>query len=531
MSGFDLGSLARSEDVELSEWGKNKLCEVCAGLEKLGFQAGSAEAFEYFQQTLNKLEAPSEERDARESKLLCGALYFLYADQYLDDSAFEDAHEYIALALNAGWRTRHAFDVAGWLYYVDERPAVARDYFDRALNRDPDQVSSLKGRALALVELDAFEHARSDLTHAINLDADDAELYALRSDIFVRLQQLEKAERDIRQARELGEDPEHALQYARLLLVQGRNEKAERVIEMAAQAGDPSLEALLVRSHMHLGAGRFAMARADAIRASNLFSDDAFAFVQLAHIQLAARKASLALKAAERAVQLDPSLSDAYLVRGAARHLSGQHTASRQDFDRAQQAPAEMPLFLFGPCYALLGNPGFERVLEQVSGQYTRVSIPPEAEPKKKQSRPGRQASGKPARPKSSTRQNPEPSAAPTPNTGGPGGAKMPPGMDNFDPKTLLGQVFDDSGKMKKRFKPFLKMAMKNAPSILKKMPPGILPNVEGFDASALEDIDFSKMSSDQIEEQMREFYEKMQSGEDPFDDDSSGGKPPANGE
>lgn len=520
MSGFDPSSIAQSQDVDLSERSRKKLHAICKRLEDLGLEDNSEEAFDYFEATLSELETSSDERGARESKLLRGALYFVYAEQHLEYGEFDEAGEYIDQALEAGWRTREAFDVAGWLHYTDERPAVARDFFNSALARDPDFISSLKGRALALVDLEAVDHARSDLTHAINLNSNDPELYALRSDIFVHMQQLEQAERDIRQARERDEDPEYALQYARILLVQGRNEKAEELVNEALET-DQGLEALLLRSHLHLRKGRLGPARTDAIRASNIYSDDAFAFVQLAHIQLAAKKASQALKAAERAVQLDPSLSDAYLVRGAARYFSDMEEESHKDFDRAQQAPAELPFFLLGPCYELLGTPGFEGVLDEISAQYTRVNVPIEAQKPKPRPKPapGATPSPKPKAAPSSARK--QPASAPG------AGPAMPPGMGDFDPMTLLGQVFDDSGKIKKRFKPFLKMAMKNAPSILKKMPPGMIPNVDGLDAEALESIDFSQMSTEQIEEQMREFYEKMQSGEDPFGGNSAGNKPP----
>src|SRR5690554_1999921 len=486
MSGFDPASIAQSQDVDLPERDQKTLRAVCARLHELGAADGSDDAFAYLDDTIYELE---EAGQARGSKLLRGALYFLRAEMMLDVGEFDETGENIEVALSAGWRIPEAFDVAGWVQYVDERPAAARDYFNRALSRNPDLISSLRGRALALVDLDELDHARSDLTHAINLDGQDAELYALRSDIFVRQHQLEQAERDIRQARERDADPEYALQYARLLLIQGRNEKAARIIEEAVQA-DISLEALLLRSHLHLTGGRLKQARADAIRASNIYSDDAFAFVQLAHIQLAAKKTTQALKAGERAVQLDPSLSDAYLVRGAARHLDGQSAGAREDFERAHQAPAELPHFLFGPCYEVLGAPGFERILEEISAQYTRVSVAPvpraapkrpaaaSPTPKPTPSQPKTPESGAQTPPpferiyqelpphSTRARPPPPPPPPPTPPPAPPPPPHPPPpqpkppapatppppprpttprGMKVFAPMTVLGYFFDDS--------------------------------------------------------------------------------------
>ncbi len=418
-------------------------------------------------------------------QLLRAALRALRADVDLDMGASDDALADAEAALQAGWRRAEAFDAAGWANYSLERPEAARDYFDRALDRDPDLVSSLMGRALALVDVDELDHARSDLTHAINIEGADAELYALRADVFTRTGKFEQAERDLTQARELDDDPDYALQLARLMMVQGRSEEAGEVIDEAVSDDDASLEALLLRSHIHMLGGRNRQARADAIRASNNFPDEAFAFVQLAHVQLASGKGNLALKAAERAVELDPSLSDAYMVRGAARHMRGETSVAQEDFERARQAPAELPMFLLGPCYSVLEATGFQTSMRDMLNRYSE-----------------------------------------TVGAGGEANAGATP-FGNFDPMSVLGQVFDESGKMKGRFKPFLEMAMKNAPNILKNVPPGLLRNVGGLDPSELEGIDLSKMSSEQIEEQMQKFYQMMQSGENPFEEMSKEPPPP----
>lgn len=413
--------------------------------------------------------------DSADYGMLRAALRALRADLSLDLGEAGAAVEDAQAALDAGWRRPQVFDAVGWANYNLDRPEAARDFFDEALERDPDLVSSLMGRALALVDVDELDHARSDLTHALNIDSDDAELWAMRADVLVRMSKFDQAERDLVQARELDDDPEYALQLARLMMVQGRAEEAAEVIDEAVEGEETALEALLLRSHLHVLGGRNEQARADAIRASNKFPDEAFAFVQLAHVQLAAGKSNLALKAAERAVELDPSLSDAYMVRGAARHMRGDTQDAQQDFERARQAPAELPMFLLGPCYGVLEATGFETSMSDMLNRYSET-MSAEA------------------------------------------GADGQQPFGNFDPMNLLGQVFDESGQMKGRFKPFLEMAMKNAPNILKNVPPGLLRNVGGLDPSQLEGIDLSEMSSEQMEEQMRKFYEMMQSGENPFD-------------
>jgi Tfp pilus assembly protein PilF len=428
--------------------------------------------------------------DTDEYTMLHGALLALRADVYLDLGEIELAREDANRAMDIGWEDAGVFDVAGWAHYGQDRPETAREYFDRALELDSDRVSSLLGRALSLQDIDELDMARSDLTHAINVEPENAELYAVRSEVMLRKQNFDQAEADIEQAIELEpEDPEYRLTHARMLMVRGNVDEASSAVRPAADREDAGLEALLMRSHLHLLQGNNSSARADAIRASNRFPDEAFAFVQLAHVQLAEGKLNLAKKAAERAVELDPSLPDSYMVRGAALHMSGESEEAAEDFERAQSAPAELPMLLLGNCYDVLEESGLEMSINDMLNQYQRAA--------------GESAGA------------------------GQAGASSPfGGMGGFgglDPMKLMGQLFDESGEMKGQYKPFLEMAMKNAPNILKNVPPSLLKNVGGLDPSQLEDLEMGDLSSDQIEEQMRKLYKMMQSGEGPFSEGPDG--------
>ncbi len=419
--------------------------------------------------------------DSDEYTMLHGALLALRADVYLDlgemDRAWEDAQE----AMDIGWREAGVFDAAGWARFGQDRPETAREFFDKALERDSDRVSSLLGRALALQDIDELDMARSDITHALNVEPENAELYAVRSEIMLQQQKFDQAIRDITQAIELEpEDPEYRLTHARMLMARGHVDEAATAVQPAAEREDATLEALLMRSHLSLLQGNSGSARSDAIRASNRFPDEAFAFVQLAHVQLAEGKLNLAKKAAERAVELDASLPDSYMVRGAALHMSGESDVAQEDFERAKSAPAELPMFLLGTCYDVLEESGLEMSIHDMLDQY-QASVG-------------------------------ETGQAPGANPLGGAGA-----FGGLDPMKIMGQLFDDSGEMKGRFKPFLEMAMKNAPNILKNVPPSLLQNVGGLDPSQIEDLELGDLSSDQIEDQMRKLYEMMQSGEGPF--------------
>ena len=418
--------------------------------------------------------------DARDYDLLHAALLSIRADLCLDIGEIDQAWDNATTSLDGGWEQPEVFDVAGWAAYGRDRPETAREYFDSALSRDSDLVSSLMGRSLALQDIGEYDHARSDLTHALNLEPDNPELHALRSEVFTVQSMFDEAERDIERARELApSDPEYSLTHARLLLVQGRVDEACEAIDAAVESGPTSMETLLLRSHLHLLEGRNEEARADAIRASNHFPDEAFAFVQLTHVQLAQGKLNMARKAADRAVELDPSLPDAYLVRGAAKQMSEGAEAAKEDFERASQAPAELPMFLLGSCYDVLEATGLETSISDLLDRYQETT-----------------AEG--------TDQE-----APFGNVGAFGG---------MDPMSMLGQLFDESGDMKGKYKPFVEMAMKNAPNILKNVPPSLLENVGGLDPSKVDDLDLSELSSDQIEQEMKRFYKMMQSGQNPFE-------------
>jgi len=106
----------------------------------------------------------------------------------------------------------------------------------------------------------------------------------------------------------------------------------------------------------------------------------------------------------------------------------------------------------------------------------------------------------------------------------GAGGAANPfaglsggiPGL-GINPMSMLDQIFDDDGNIRPTFKPILKMAMKNAPSLLKTVPPGMLDNT-GIDPSMLDGVDPDDISEEQLEAQMRLFYKMVKNGQNPLD-------------
>lgn len=424
----------------------------------------------------------------QDHRLLRAAFLAKRGELKLEGERYEEAEEDIRHALHNGMRLPEVYALAGWAHYQMDKLDKAREYFDQVLDEDPDAVNALSGRALVLIELDELDKARADLTHAIHCDSSDESLYAMRAEVLIHLGELEQAERDLKEARAIApRDQDYALLAARLKAVMGQSQEALAIIEEALKFDEePSLEALLLRSHLRLLNGQPKQARSDAMSASNRFPDEAFALVQLAHVQLTEGNTALALKAAERAVKLDPTLPDSYLVRGAAARLNGDEAAATEDFKRASQAPSELPMFIFGPAYEALDADIFHNSI---------LGMLQEEEP-----------------------------AAPQAAAGGGGnpfaGMGMPgiPGLGGMDPMKMMNQMFDDDGNIRGPFKPLVQMALKNAPSILKNMPAGMLKNMGGMDPELLKQVDFDSMTPEQLEAQMKEFAKMMKSGKDPMD-------------
>jgi len=407
-------------------------------------------------------------------KTLRGALLARRADLKLEDDDEEGAWEDAQKAMNLGWYDAAVHAIGGWAMLHMEQPKIALEQFTKSIELNPERARSYVGRALTHLEDDEYDLAREDLSRAIQIDAEDDTAWGIRAEVGLYLGTAEAALRDIERARKLApEDADYALLHARLALVRGDFETAKAALNHALKDEDAALEALCLRSHLRLQGGDLKGARADAIRATNAYPDEAFAFVSLASIQLAEDNGALALRAADRAVTLDPTLPDAYLVRAAAHNLVGDKEAQKTDEDRVADEAPELHQFLLGPVADYVDPAAF---------------FPPAPEvPKTK-------------------------AGAATPAMPGLDPASFGiPGLGGMNPAAMLDQVFDADGNIKPAFKPIMKMALKNAPSLLKTMPPSMLES-RGIDPKMLDGVDLDNIDEEQLEAQMKLFYKMMKS-------------------
>ena len=428
----------------------------------------------------------------RPNRLLRAAFLAKRGEIYLEGDYHEEAEEDLRHAVHNGIKTPEIFAMLGWTHYHMDQADKARQWFDRALGERADWEGALMGRALVLQELDELDAARADLTRALAGATQRAELYSMRSEVFARQADIDSAERDIKAARAADpEDVDYAVSHARIMTAMGKPRLALETLEEAlGEVERPGLEELLLRSHLRLINGELEGARQDALDATKRFSQEAFAWVQLAQIQLSEGENQAALESSERAVSLDDELPDAYLVRGAVRRLMGDAQASKRDLERASQTQPELPLFLFGAAYAAMDTSDFHAELFEK----LRAHDPePELE----------------------TTTSTE-AASPGPFGGFPGMGGGFPGMGGMDPMKMMSQMFDDEGNIRPAFKPIVRMALKNAPSILKNLPAGMLKSMGGVDKEMLENVDLSNLTGEQLEAQMKQVYKVMKSGKDP---------------
>lgn len=477
--------------------------------EQLDFINGEIQQFlddELYHQGISRLDVIMQGvPDDDDYRPLRGALFARRAELLLELEQDEDAWEWAQNAMNAGWYDASVYSIAGWAMFGLDESDRALEMFDKALELDPDRLPSLNGRALVHMEMEEYDLARVDLSKAIQHDPENASAFALRAEIGVYVGTIQSAQRDIEKAREIdAEDPDYALFHARLLTATGDAAQARSVLEEAIDEEDATLEALLLRSQLRLLAGDTEEARKDAMLASNNFPDEAFAFVVLASIQLAQSNTALALKAAERAVKLDPSLPDAYMMRYAALKARGEDERAAEDLDRAADEPTELFMFLLGPCFELADMSPLSGHMRQIIEQNMQ---PPTTEEEGEQ--PPNPFGG----------EMPDGMPGGFPGLGGLGGLGGP-GPFGLDPMKMLNQVFDDDGNVRPTFKPILKMAMKNAPALLKTVPPNMLKNMGNIDPEQLENFDPSELSEEELEAQMRLFYKMVQAGQNPLDPD-----------
>lgn len=419
----------------------------------------------------------------QDNRLLRAALLAEHGALALELEDYATAEEEIRHAIQNGLKHASVFTLAGWAAYEAESED-AEGYFKRALEAEPTNTEALRGLALLAMDKEDYEGAIAELSRAINLDNKSAGLWGMRAEAYASAGELEAAQQDVARARALAPaDADWALLAARLAWVAaGDTDKAMEALGVAIKAAEPPLEALALRAMLRLMVGEVKEAREDAAQAVRAYPEEAWAHVVLGFVHTVQKSGALAVKAAERALALDATIPDAYLVRGAGKRLKGEDGAD--DMARGSAQHAELPAFLFGPCYESLDAEAFEAAMVDLLNGAEAPTPAPQAAP----------------------------SMGGMPGMGGfPGMPGMGgfPGMGGMDPMKIMSQMFDDEGNIRPMFRPVIEMALRHAPAMLKNMPPSMLKH-SGLDPATLQGIDFDKLTPEQLEAQMKAMFKMM---------------------
>jgi tetratricopeptide (TPR) repeat protein len=173
----------------------------------------------------------------------------------------------------------------GLMFGSDIKYAVAKRYFDKALERDPRYLRALEYRARTLHNMGAFEKAIGDFDAAIALEPSEASLFVYRARSEIALDNLVQARTDLEQARALGNaDRFLPLTAAELSLALGMPERALRQVEAARDKAEATGNArdfaeayeVAARAHYQLGRRQAALDAMNAAVARSTYRPERF---------------------------------------------------------------------------------------------------------------------------------------------------------------------------------------------------------------------------------------------------------------
>jgi tetratricopeptide (TPR) repeat protein len=419
-----------------------------------------------------------------------GAILARRAEMALDNNDNQAAWLDAQRAMNAGWYDAAVHAIAGWAMLDEHDHDRAAEQFSLGLSLDATHVSSLLG--VAMLELDAenWPDALAHLGCVLQNEPGHSTALAMRSEIYCLKEDFDQALSEIVEARShAGKDPDLLLAEARIRYVLDQAEQSARLLDtLLGQEGDAMLEARLFRACLKLIDGDGRAAQKDAIQASNTFPDDPFSFVVLSLVQLAQEKGRLARKAAERAIELDPSLPDGYFALAEALRQLGLSGDAEVEMERVEGTPPEIAALLLGPTASTAHATAFLAALHG-SHQPTRPSEP---EPSSREKPKVEKGSAPPFDPS----------------------VLLDAGGGGLNMMALLGQICDEEGNIRPLFRPVLRMALKNAPAMLKGMPPAVLDKMGGLDPELLKKVDLGSVTEEEFAAQLKTLYRVLKQQE-----------------
>ena len=239
-------------------------------------------------------------------------------------------------------------------FYLGDLDA-SRRLFNHALRLDPELWSSLVGRATTHDRMGFLVASLLDLDHAIDIDDQQADPFALRAQIHLKRGQIDDAERDFTFAIECNSyDEESRLNLARIVARKGDTSSAIELVGPLLEEGEDEAivaVAALLRSQLSLTLGSTLAAREDAEVAIEHWPDHPWGYLQLAACHLTGMNtedALAALKEAERHVDNLKDVPDIFALRASAFEQQERFDQARREKAKVE-GNARLPSIVYGP--------------------------------------------------------------------------------------------------------------------------------------------------------------------------------------
>lgn len=239
-------------------------------------------------------------------------------------------------------------------YYTGDLD-VARRTFNRTLRHDPELWSALVGRATVHDRMGFLVAAMLDLDHAIEIDDQEADPFALRARIYMKRGAVDEAEKNFDYAIESNPyDEESRLQLARIRARKGNTVDAIELLEPVLDQGeDTDVVAVgaLLRSQLSMMLGSTEAALEDAELSIENWPERPWGYLQKAACLLSAMNADEALKVlkeAERCVENVRDVPDISALRASAYEQLEKHDKAKRERNKVEGS-ARLPGIVYGP--------------------------------------------------------------------------------------------------------------------------------------------------------------------------------------
>ena len=250
-------------------------------------------------------------------------------------------------------------NLRGYATYYMAQFDESRRSFNQALRHDTENWSALVGRATTHDRMGFMVAALLDLEHAIAIDDQEAEPFALRGKIFLKRGEMEQASRDFAYALESDPgDEESRLHLARLLARNGASADAMELLGPLLEYGendDIVATGALLRSQLSMTLGSTDAAAQDARIAIERWPKQPWGYLQMAACQLASMQGEETLKTLKTAEQFVNNIKDVPDIT--ALRASAYEQLERADQARRERAKVEGSARLPAVVYGSILNP------------------------------------------------------------------------------------------------------------------------------------------------------------------------------